>query len=247
MEKDELVISQCGDGDTCNALWDKSVSTVSLPSALAQAPFNNPSDPEIVQSACYTRLAEPYMIDKYQRDEEFWAQYNVYPSWTYFGANNGLFRRIPATHQEQCGAYDPRRRPWFVAASSGPKDVVIIVDTSGSMNDYGRMALAKEAAITIVDTLTVADRFAVVAFNSDATILGNQGTGLMRATTENKRNIIDAIESLQAGGATNFFQAFNTAFNALTNTIRSESTTGCNIARKLLFIYTFSLSCPHRK
>ena len=180
------------------------------------------------------------MIEKYQRDEEFWAQYNVSPSWTYFGANNGLFRRIPATHQEQCGAYDPRRRPWFVAASSGPKDVVIIVDTSGSMNDYGRMALAKEAAITIVDTLTVADRFAVVAFNSDATILGNQGTGLIRATTENKRKIIDAIESLQAGGATNFFQAFNTAFNALTNTIRSESTTGCNIASKYRFIICYA-------
>ena len=36
MAKEELVISQCGDSP-CNALWDKSVSTVSLPSALAKA------------------------------------------------------------------------------------------------------------------------------------------------------------------------------------------------------------------
>ena len=99
MMSDELVISACGDGETCNALWDKTISTVSLPSALAQNPFNNPSDPEIIESACYTFLVEPYMAEKYANDEQFWSQYNVSPSWTYFGAHNGLFRKIPATHQ----------------------------------------------------------------------------------------------------------------------------------------------------
>ena len=32
--------------------------------------------------------------------------------------------------------YDPRFRPWFAAATSGPKDVVIIVDTSRSMGEF---------------------------------------------------------------------------------------------------------------
>ena len=35
--------------------------------------------------------------------------------------------------------YDPRVRPWYVGASSGPKDVIIVLDTSGSMNSLGRM------------------------------------------------------------------------------------------------------------
>ncbi len=35
--------------------------------------------------------------------------------------------------------YDPRIRPWYVAASTGPKDVVLILDTSGSMGNYGRI------------------------------------------------------------------------------------------------------------
>ena len=52
------------------------------------------------------------MIEKYQRDEQYWAKYNVQPSWTYFGAHNGLFRKVPAIYQEVCGVYDPRRRPW---------------------------------------------------------------------------------------------------------------------------------------
>ena len=79
------------------------------------------------------------MIEKYKEDEQYWAKYNVQPSWSYFGAHNGLFRKVPAILQETCGIYDPRRRPWFVAASSGPKDVVIVIDVSGSMEDYGRM------------------------------------------------------------------------------------------------------------
>jgi len=230
MKADELVISNCGDGESCNALWDKTLSIVSVPASLATAPLDNPSDPEIIESACYSRLAEPYMIEKYKADEEYWGdKYNIQPSWTYFGAHNGLFRQIPARHQEQCGLFDPRRRPWFVAASSGPKDVVLVIDTSGSMNDYGRMYLAKEAAITIVDTLTVADRVAIVTFSDEATQIGGFSS-LVRATIRNKERLIEAINELEANGATNFYDAFDTAFNSLEKTIRSESTSGCNIA-----------------
>lgn len=229
MAVDELVISACGDGKSCNALWDKALSTVSIPAEIANAPRDNPSDPEVIESACYSRLAEPYMIDKYKDDEEFWSKYEVQPSWTYFGAHNGVFRKIPATQQEECGQYDPRRRPWFVAASSGPKDVVLIIDTSGSMNDYGRMDIAKEAAITIVDTLTVADRVAVVAFSSTAFQIGGYSS-LIRATSYNKKKLIEAIKGLQANGGTNFYYAFKTAFDTLEQTIREEATSGCNVA-----------------
>jgi Mg-chelatase subunit ChlD len=59
-------------------------------------------------------------------------------------------------------------RPWYVAASSGPKDIIIILDISGSMQRYNRLVLAKIAAIKIVDSLTIGDYFAVVVFSSDA-------------------------------------------------------------------------------
>jgi Mg-chelatase subunit ChlD len=211
------------------ALWDKTISTVSIPESLTGAPLDNPSDPEITETACYSHLAESFMVEKYKSDEEYWAKYDVQPSWTYFGAHNGLFRKIPAVHQEECGDFDPRRRPWFVAASSGPKDVVLVLDISGSMEDNGRMDTAKAAAITIVETLTVADRFAVISFSSEASLVGGY-SGLIRATNENKNQLVEAIKGLKPQGATNFYIGLETAFDALDGTIRNEATSGCNIA-----------------
>ena len=228
MEADELVISACGDGAYCNGLWDKKASTISLPTAVANGPSGNPSDPEVIETACYSLKAEQHMVDQYVEDEEYWTQYNVQPSWRYVGFHNGLFRRAPAIHQKMCGKYDPRQRPWYIAASSGPKDVVLVIDTSGSM-DNGRIDLAKQAAITVVQTLTVADRVAVVQFSSQANLIGGNNM-LIRATRENKKHLIDDINSLRPTGATNFYAAFDKTFRALESTIASESTSGCNIA-----------------
>ena len=232
MKADELVIGECGGGGggNCNALWDKTTSAVRIPSAhLARG-----LDPEIIETACYTLLADDYMRTKYENDENFWDAYKVQPSWTYFGAHNGLFRILPTLTQEECGNYDPRKRPWFVAASSGPKDVVIVLDVSGSMSDYGRMDLAKEAAITVVDTLTISDRVTVIVFSDDAyqvpAGVGGNTDSLIRATNENKKLLIESIRQLSEGGATNFYAGFQKAFDALERTIEQEYTSGCNVA-----------------
>lgn len=50
----------------------------------------------------------------------------------YYGSSNGVFRMYPAA-TDKCvdndSTYDPRVRPWYVAASSGPKDIVLVLDT----------------------------------------------------------------------------------------------------------------------
>mmetsp|Transcript_9291 Transcript_9291/g.20093 ORF Transcript_9291/g.20093 Transcript_9291/m.20093 type:complete len:668 (-) Transcript_9291:4-2007(-) len=218
MAADELVVSACGDGETCNAIWDKTKTAVRIPAALAQGSHGNPTDPRVIESICYSRLAEKYMVENYNPGHQM-----------YFGSSRGSFRIIPARHSETCGLYDCRRRPWFVAASSGPKDVVLVIDVSESMNDYARMYTAKEAAITVVDTLTVADRFAIITFSNEATQIGGQG-GLIRATNENKKRMIEEIKGLEAKGTTNFYAAFDAAFDALDRTIKDEATSGCNAA-----------------
>jgi len=56
-----------------------------------------------------------------------------------------------------------------VAATSGPKNVVIVVDTSGSMRERHRMALAITAVETLLETFTISDSAAVIGFSSTAT------------------------------------------------------------------------------
>ena len=57
----------------------------------------------------------------------------------------GLFVGVPAPGG--CvRTYDARFRPWYSTASTGPKDIIIVLDTSGSMIKNDRLATAKNAA-----------------------------------------------------------------------------------------------------
>ena len=50
-------------------------------------------------------------------------------------------------------------RPWYVETSApSGKDVVVVIDSSGSMDLNNRMAIANEAASTVVGTLGPNDR-----------------------------------------------------------------------------------------
>ena len=63
--------------------------------------------------------------------------------------------------------YDPRFRPWYVTATSGGKNVILMVDISGSM-DGNRINLAKEAAKSVINTLSNNDFIGVITFSSTA-------------------------------------------------------------------------------
>ena len=55
--------------------------------------------------------------------------------WQYFGSEEGMLTLFPAFEDDApCPSYDPRFRPWYVeTATPEPKDVVLVIDTSGSM------------------------------------------------------------------------------------------------------------------
>jgi Mg-chelatase subunit ChlD len=189
-------------------LFDETITKVSIPNSVAQS--SSEVIAKVVESACYSRLAEEYMVSKFEKTKDMSLSF-------YFGGHDGLFRQVPALHQVQCGCYDPRRRPWFVAASSGPKIVVLVIDVSFSMKG-GRMRMAMEAADTIVDTLTAADSFAVIAFNTSAYQLGGTDI-LIEANSANKDRLKAEIYKLEPNGITNFSAAFTTAFDAIDNTV----------------------------
>jgi hypothetical protein len=56
----------------------------------------------------------------------------------YVGTSFGMFRSYPALHRDSSNGvcakdYDPRFRPWYVSATSGSKNLILIIDVSGSM------------------------------------------------------------------------------------------------------------------
>lgn len=184
-------------------------------------PSGNPNDPQVTESICYHLLAEPYMIENYAPGRQM-----------YVGSAHESFRIHPARHSEVCGRYDHRRRSWFVAASTGPKDVVLVIDTSKSMRRNGRMDLARRAAKTVIDTLAVADHVAIVTF-SDAASQVPGFTGLVRATEKNKKLLVSAVDALtddKAIGGTNFYYPFDAAYNLLEQSVTTDDTSNCNAA-----------------
>ena len=86
-------------------------------------------------------------------------QQNPVIKWQYFASEEGMLSNFPAFDDTaDCRSYDPRFRPFYVeTATPEPKDVVLVIDTSGSM--YGnRITVAKAAAKTVLSTMNPRDR-----------------------------------------------------------------------------------------
>ena len=223
-----LDIAACGGA----GLFDYTVSSVRLAGTADTDADNNPRADEVKETVCYTRHLDDWFVSTNANNEASQVYGDRLPQ-MYFGGHNGAFRIYPARHSETCGSYDTRERPWYVAASSGPKDVVIVLDTSGSMSSYDRISLQSTAANDVIDALTIGDHFGVVEFNSGAQTL-NPGGRLLQATVENKDSIKALVDNLAAGGGTNFYNGFYAAFDLLDTSTANEFTSNCHTA--ILFL-----------
>lgn len=98
------------------------------------------------------------------------------------------------------------------AAHAALKDVVFVLDRSGSMGDDGKMEQAKKALQYCVARLGTNDRFGIVDFATD----WNEMDGaLLPATVENKARAKRYIEGLDAAGGTNIEAALTEGLKLL--------------------------------
>ncbi|HET9371804.1 MAG TPA: von Willebrand factor type A domain-containing protein [Vicinamibacterales bacterium] len=90
----------------------------------------------------------------------------------------------------------------------GGRNIVLLIDVSGSMNSPDKLPLVKTGLRMFVDTLRDDDRIAIVVY------AGASGLVLPSTSARQRQRIHDALESLQAGGSTNGGQGLILAYKA---------------------------------
>ncbi|MFA1549242.1 VIT domain-containing protein [Actinomadura chokoriensis] len=86
-------------------------------------------------------------------------------------------------------------------ARPSPRDVVLVLDRSGSMHGW-KMVAARRAAARIVDTFRGEDRFAVLSFDNVIERPRDLGTGLVDGTDRNRFRAVEHLAALDARGGT---------------------------------------------
>lgn len=90
--------------------------------------------------------------------------------------------------------------PVTQSAQRTPRDVVFLLDRSGSMDGW-KMASARRAVARMVDTLTADDRIAVIAFDDDQEY-AVEHLMLAAATDRHRWKLLEWLAGLQARGGT---------------------------------------------
>jgi hypothetical protein len=223
-----------------NVAVSRKSSVVKLPSPANESR----NDPNIQQDVLWSAALDAVFRDNLQVDPTI--------KWQYFGSKSGMFRTFPGkrwsvpasantTELMRSGptnTYDPRFRPWFVASATGPKDLLILLDTSGSMalgaGDQTRLAVAVNAVKLVINSLSAADFFNVILFNDNVRTVSCFNSTLARATSINKRTILETLDAIEPSGGTNFNPAFELAFRMLSSSDASTASSGCQAT--ILFI-----------
>ncbi|MEV0564717.1 VIT domain-containing protein [Dactylosporangium sp. NPDC050588] len=85
------------------------------------------------------------------------------------------------------------------------KDVVLLLDRSGSMGGW-KMVAARRAAARIVDTLTATDRFAVLSFDDRVETPDSLPSGLADGTDRHRFRAVEHLSRVDARGGTELLQ-----------------------------------------
>jgi len=178
----------------------------------------NINDNSISEIVCSTSQLDPIFIENHYENKT---------KWQYVGTYNGIFREFPA--KIKCSNYDPRLRPWYIASSTGLKNVIIMIDNSASMGKDSN--IIKALVKRIVMTLGMHDYIGIVTFNDEAK---QYRPHLIASNQKNKGLIYTYIDELAFIQTTNYEKGFKSTYELLSNSIDDGQETGCRTIIMLL-------------
>ncbi|XP_035304818.1 voltage-dependent calcium channel subunit alpha-2/delta-4 isoform X3 [Cricetulus griseus] len=212
------------DAHFSNQRVNVSMSSVQLPTNV----YNK--DPDILNGVYMSEALNPVFVENFQRDPTL--------TWQYFGSSTGFFRIYPGIKwkPDENGVitFDCRNRGWYIQAATSPKDIVILVDMSGSMKGL-RMAIAKHTITTILDTLGENDFVNIIAYNDYVHYIEPCFKGiLVQADRDNREHFKQLVDELMVKGVGVVSQALIEAFEILNQFQESRQGSLCNQAIMLI-------------
>lgn len=188
-----------------NLMVNTTLSNIQLPTNV----YNK--DPDILNGVFMSEALNPVFVENFHRDPTL--------TWQYFGSSTGFFRLYPGIKwtPDENGviSFDCRNRGWYIQAATSPKDIVIVVDISGSMKGL-RMTIAKHTINTLLDTLGENDFVNIIAYNDYVHYIEPCFKGiLVQADRDNREHFKQLVDELQAKGVGTVNKALIEAFKIL--------------------------------
>jgi Ca-activated chloride channel homolog len=128
---------------------------------------------------------------------------------------------LALSEDESGGTFQLTVLPPVSAAAPRPRDVVLVLDRSGSMHGW-KMVAARRAAARIVDTLTGADRFAVLTFDHSIDRPDGLSQGLVDGSDRNRYRAVEHLARVDARGGTEMLAPLREAAALLTDPERDR-------------------------
>ncbi|XP_030004928.1 voltage-dependent calcium channel subunit alpha-2/delta-4 isoform X4 [Sphaeramia orbicularis] len=187
-------------------------------------------DPDILNGAYMSEALNDVFIDNFQKDPTL--------TWQYFGSSTGFFRLYPGIQwipdENGVVTFDCRNRNWYIQAATSPKDVIIVVDVSGSMKGL-RLTIAKHTINTILDTLGENDFVNIIAYSDYVRYVEPcfKGT-LVQADLDNREHFKLLVEELHVKGEGKVKKAMKESFKVLNEATAMGQGSLCNQAIMLI-------------
>ena len=140
-----------------------------------------------------------------------------------FCSDVGFMRYFPAAPwiydnpQTQLDMFDCRNTEWFIDAATMSKNVIIMLDMSGSMLGQ-RFEIAKQTIEAILETLSDNDFFNIMSVSKAPQLIDEcSEDGLLQATMRNKKLLRTKLVNVSSEGKADYEKALPKAFSTLLN------------------------------